>query len=417
MPEGLGLARGDWLGFAARAAVISLALLLSTIFVASLGLCGQASVSAARQVQYHLERAQAALKSNRPDVATRELRAALVLDPRNSQGYGNLGVIAFFRGDCPAASADFRRALAIKPDMARAKALLGVCEMRSGNPGGQALLESSFPELKGKKLRTEIGIELEDAYYREGDLGRAASLARTLVNLDPDNIDVLYMAQRIYSELADDTLNKLVLLAPGSARMQEVIAERMVNEGDIQGAISHYEKVLEIDPRLPGVHLELGEAILQESSHDPKAQARAEAEFETAERTGGDSPGIESQLGRIALLQLKPDRALAHYRRALELSPTDSQAALGMGTVLLSLKRPEEAVKYLRVAAGSDPLSSEAHYQLAIAYRDLHLTAKAQKEMRMFTEINKALDQVRSLYRQMNRPEFPGHQSGSAASK
>ena len=43
------------------------------------------------------------------------------------------------------------------------------------------------------------------------------------------------------------------MLAPGSARMQQVIAERLVNEGDLKSATEHYKKVLEIDPRVPGV--------------------------------------------------------------------------------------------------------------------------------------------------------------------
>ena len=85
---------------------------------------------------------------------------------------------------------------------------------------------------------------------------------RSLVDLDPDNVDVLFMAQRVYSELADDTLNKLAVLAPGSARMQQVIAERLVNGGDLKGAIEHYRKALADRPasarralRIRGSHL------------------------------------------------------------------------------------------------------------------------------------------------------------------
>ena len=50
------------------------------------------------------------------------------------------------------------------------------------------------------------------------------------------------MAQRLYSELADDTLNKLAVVAPGSARMQQVIAERLVNGGDSNAPLTTTKK-------------------------------------------------------------------------------------------------------------------------------------------------------------------------------
>lgn len=416
MPEGFGRASGDLHIAAAWTAALPLVVLLvSTFSLASPQ--GQSSAPGVSQAQIHLELGEAALKANAPATAVKEFHEVLVLDPRNAEAYADLGVVAFFERDYPQASKYLGSALAIDPSLVKVQALLGICQKILGKGSAQALLEKSFPRLQDKRLRTQVGMELAGIYYQEGDLYRASSVVRTLVDLDPDNVNVLYMAQRVYSDLAHETLNKLAVLAPGSARMEQVIAERLVNEGDAQGAIEHYQKALEIDPHLAGVHFELGEAILQSSSHDPKAQAKAKMEFEIAAKTEGDSAGIESQLGRIALLQLNLQQALAHYRRALVLNPDDSEAALGMGKVLLNAQKPEEAVKYLSAAAQSDPLSSEAHYQLAIAYRDLHMTAEAQKELRTFKEIEQTMDQVRKLYRQMNRPTFPGEQSAKLPSE
>src|ERR1700722_13049701 len=117
------------------------------------------------------------------------------------------------------------------------------------------------------------------------------------------------MAQRVYSELADDTLNKLAVLAPGSARMQQVLAGRLVNEGDLPGAVDHYRKALEIDPRLPGVHFELGEAILESSSASPQARAEAQKELEVAVAVDGDSSKTECEFGSIALSQSELNQA------------------------------------------------------------------------------------------------------------
>ncbi len=166
--------------------------------------------------------------------------------------------------------------------------------------------KAPFLSLKDKSLRLQVGLELASLYEQQGDPGATASVMRSLVDLDPDNVDVLFMAQRVYSELADDTLNKLAVLAPGSARMQQVIAEHLVNGGDLPRAIEHYKKAFQIDPHLPGVHFELGEAILQSSPHDSETQMEAEKEFEAAEAIDGDVAKAECGLGAIALSQIGP---------------------------------------------------------------------------------------------------------------
>jgi tetratricopeptide (TPR) repeat protein len=270
-------------------------------------------------------------------------------------------------------------------------------------------LEKSFPKLKDKPLRLQVGMELAALYDRQGEPGATASVMGTLVDLDPDNVDVLFMAQRTYSELADDTLNKLAVLAPGSARMQQVIAERLVNGGDIEHAIEHYKKALQIDPRLPGVRFELGEAVLQSSPHDPAKQAEAEQAFQAAEAIDGDAAKAECGLGGIALSQSDLDRAFTHYQRAYKLNPNEVEAQLGLARLLMMQQKPEQAINYLRAAIQADPLNSEAHYRLASAYGRLRMDDEAQKEMHLFQEIKKTKDQVKVLYQQMNiQPKSEG---------
>jgi tetratricopeptide (TPR) repeat protein len=378
-----------------------LLLLISTFVLTSAR--GQSTASKTEQVHDHLERAQAALKANAPETAIKEFREVLALDPKNAEAYANLGVLAFFRRDYQNASRDLSNALAIDPSLVKTQALLGICERRLGKDSAQALLEKSFPRLKDKKLRVQVGMELAALYEQQGNLERTASAMRSLVDLDPDNVEVLYMAQRVYSDLADDTLNKLAMVAPASARMQEVIAERLVNGGDLQGAIEHYRKALAIDPHLPGVHFELGEALWQASPKDAGAQAEAEKEFETAIQMDGDSAGVECQLGAISFLRSDRESAYTHYRRASALNPGDAEAQLGLGKVLMSQGKPQEAIKYLRLAAQSDPLSTEAHYRLGMAYKELKMEDESRHELQLFQEIREAKSRVRQLYRQMNK--------------
>lgn len=379
------------------------ALLLFVMALALASSRGQTSPSRVAQVQRHLERGAAALRAKDSATAAKEFHKVIALDPRNTEAYTDLGVITFFQGDFQKAAGYLRKALSIDPSLAKTQALLGMCETRMGESSGVELLAKAFPRVKDKNVRVQVGLELADIYYRRGSLNRAAAVMQSLVDLAPNNIEVLYLAQRVYYDLADDTLNKLALLAPHSARMQEVIAERLVNNGDIQGAIKYYEKTLKADPSLPGVHFELGEALLQSSPKDPAAQAAAQKQFEAAIRMDGDSPSIECLLGKIALLRANPKSAYVHFNRAYALDPQNSQAQLGLGKVLMSEGKPQEAVKYLREAVESSPLNDQARYQLGMAYRDLKMPEKSRHELKLFHEIQEAKAQVRQLYRQMNK--------------
>jgi tetratricopeptide (TPR) repeat protein len=359
------------------------------------------------QIQGHFQQAAADLRANNPKAAIEEYNAIVALDPKNAEALANRGALNFLRGDCKSAEPDFRAALASDTSLAKATAMLALCENRMAEQSAQTDLESAFAELKEKHLREQVGTALVSLYFQQGDEEHAASVAQSLVAMDPDNADILYMAQLVYSELADDTLNKLTVVAPGSARMQQVIAEHLVNAGNLKEAIEYYKKCLELDPGLAGVRFELAEAILESAKTDPATQAQAQAVLEEAAHVEGDSAKIEAELGRIAMLASDSSAAEERYRRALEIDPGEVVAQIGIGHVLMSFGKNEEAMKYLREAVAADPLNSEAHYRLGTVYRKLHMDADAEKELKLFQEIKKTDDQVREIYRQMNkRPKF-----------
>jgi tetratricopeptide (TPR) repeat protein len=384
----------------------SLTLLLASLSCSALA---QGTTPPGAQVRDHLQRAQAALRANDAAAAEKEFRAVLALDPKNPDAHAGIGVLDIGHGDYQAASAQFRSALAAQPSFTKALALLGICQKRLGDSSARASLETSFQKLQEKPLRVHVGMELSGLYEQQGDMEAAASLMRQLVQLDPENPDILFAAQRMYSDLAEDTLNKLAVVAPGSARMQQAIAEKLINVGDLNGAMDHYRKALQIDPRVSGVHYELGEAILESARTNGAAQAEAQKELEAAIAVDGETAKTECELADIALLQSAPDRALVHYQRAYRLNPNEVQAQMGLATLAMQ-ENPQEAIKYLHMAVQSDPLNASAHYQLARAYQHLQMTELAEKELHLSQEIKTTKDQVEALYHQMHRyikPETP----------
>ena len=380
---------------------------LSALFTLLLGVSllqphSRAQTAQGGALKEDLQRGEVALKANDQNAAAEAFRAALAIDPKNVEAHANLGAIAFFHNDCPGAIRNLRSALAVSPDLLNAQALIAICERRMGEPAARTDLESAFAKLKDPKLRVQVGVELADVYYQNGDLDHTLPVVHELVELAPDNADILFFAQRIYSEAADDTMNKLALLSPDSARMQQLIAEKLINAGDLNGAVEHYRKALAADPRLPGMHFELAEAIL-EGSNQAAAQADALKELDAAVSSEGDNSRIECAYGRIAALQSKFDDALMHYQRAYKLDPGSGEAQLGLGKTLADQNQPEEALKYLRMAVATDPMNAAAHYRLARVCHTLHMDEEERRETKLYVDIRAANDRVAQLYREMNR--------------
>jgi len=380
-----------------RCAMLSFSLLVFSVISSS-----QNGEGKPQEIRLHFDRAQEALAANRPDVAVNEFRAVLALDPNNVEARANLGVIAFAQGDFAKADENFRQAVKLQPSLWKAQALLGMCEKRLGKFGSaQTLLEKSFPHLQDPKLRTQAGMDLVELDYQNGDAARSVEVLRALEQLNPADVDVLYVAYRIFSGLAAHAQDDIALINPDSARMHQIMAQHLVNEGDLPGAIAQYRKALELDRSLSGAHFELGEAILQNSKSNPDIE-QSQKEFEAALALNPDDSKVECWLGKIYVLKQDLKTALEHYSRALALDPNDVDAHIGVGKVLMASGETEGALGHLLEAIQRDPLNEVAHFRLSAVYRQLGRTSDASRELATFNEVQKQKKRIIASYQQMH---------------
>jgi tetratricopeptide (TPR) repeat protein len=189
--------------------------------------------------------------------------------------------------------------------------------------------------------------------------------------------------------------------------MEQLIAERLINAGDLKDAIIHYRKAIALDPRLPGMHFELAEALMEGTPNEAVVQQEAVRELQSAIQVDGDSPGVECELGRIALLQFHTDEAEAHYKKAYVMDPHNSTAQMGLASLAEKQGHLEQAATWLRQAVASDPLNPDAHYQLCQIDKKLNLDADARKELQLFLDIRASRDKARQLFLEMNPQTAP----------
>jgi len=344
------------------------------------------------EIRSRYERAQSDLQANRPGDAALEFQAILRLDPNNAEAHANLGLIAFAGANYEAAAQELRAALKIRPSLWNAQAFLGMSEMHLGaTDEARQSLEGAFAHLEDKNLRIRVGTMLVQFDYELGKLDDALNVATAMEKLAPDDPDVLYIVYRAHSALAARALTSLAKVGPNSARLHEVLGESHASDSDFVGAISEYEKALAIDPLLPGVHFELGEAILR-NKVDEDSRARAEQQFAAALVENPNDAHSEYELGEIAFLRSRWQEALQRYSRATQLQPTLVDAQLALGKVLAQLGQPEEALKHLLEAVRLDPDNASAHYRLSQVYRALKRDDDARREMTTFLALHKSQD-------------------------
>ncbi len=374
-------------------------LLWATLFFAA-PCFSQSSPTRQQQIDSHLKQAQAYLNQNKPDLAAAEFQAIVALDPKNVDARGNLGVLLFFQGKYSESIPHLRAALKLQSTLWKIQALLGIAEKRTGDvTSALPDLEKSFANLKEQKIRTETGMELIDTYSNTGDLPKAVPIISTLRDLDPTNVELIYTAYRIDSDLSDEARLSLIVVAPNSARVHQMMAHELARQGNTDEAIANYREALKIDPNASGLHFELAEML--NSSSVPGGHEEAEKEYHAALAVNPNDEKAECKLGDLAALRGDQNAAAEHYERALKLQPNDSDAIIGLAKTLMNLNQPDKALPLLEQAVKIDPTNAVAHFRLSTLYRKMGRTDDANRELAEYQKFKAMKEKLRDTYRQM----------------
>jgi len=104
------------------------------------------------------------------------------------------------------------------------------------------------------------------------------------------------------------------------------------------------------------------------------------------------------KVAAIYYLQKDLPAALAHYSRAAEIEPADTEAQIGLAQVFVTMDQPENALQHLRTAIQLDPLNAIAHYRLSRFYRLLGRDEEASEETETYKKLREAQEHLRTTY-------------------
>jgi tetratricopeptide (TPR) repeat protein len=363
----------------------------------------QSQTGEQQQIESLEKNAQEFLNQKRPDLAIPQLEAVTRLDPKNVNAQANLGVLLYFRGDYAMALPHLRSATELQPGLTKIEALLGIAEKKTGNPKDARLhLEGSFPNLEKGNFRVEAGMELVELYGADGELESAAEIINQLRREDPVNPEIQYVAYRIYSDLAGESMLSLSLVAPDSAQMHQIMAHEAQRQGNSDAAIAQERAAIRLNSHLPGAHLELAQLLA--ASTDAKHQNEAEQEYLAALKENPFDERAECGLGKIYAARGDLPQAAKHYSNAVGLQADDAEANSGMAQTLIGLNQPSNALRYLEKAVKLEPTDAYDHYRLSRLYRQEGRIEDAKRELALYQKYRTMKEKLRTLYKDLRLP-------------
>jgi predicted O-linked N-acetylglucosamine transferase (SPINDLY family) len=251
--------------------------------------------------------------------------------PNNALAHNNLGNALNEAGHADDAIAGYRTAIALAPDFAEAHANLGVAYARQN--------------------------KLEDALQQ---MQQAVALKPDFAPMHQDMGAMLARLGRIDEAIA--SFRKLLAIAP-NAEAAYSLGSLLAQQGKLDDAIADYKTAIALQPAMAQAHAELGTLYLRQNK---LAEAKAAYEATLALHA---YPETLNNLGLIGYMQGRPDEAVAHYLKAIDLRPDFAEAYNNLGNALKTLERFDEAIGCYRQVVALQPDRIDTHSQLGSLLR------------------------------------------------
>jgi protein O-GlcNAc transferase len=245
------------------------------------------------------------------------------------------GQAAFARQDLASAQQNFEKVVRLAPALEPGHSALGLVLIRRGQlPQGIHELEAA---LVLRKTDSNAQTNLALAYQQTGQSKKAIPL---------------FAALETGARVQKKTLLASVLAG---------YARALATVGNLNAAAAKMKAAIQVDPRDPVLHDDLGSIYAQQQQW-----RSAQEEFAAAIRMDGTMASAHLHLGLAMQAQGEPD-ALGELAQAARLAQENNVVAIEYGKALASAGQDEQAIVQFRSVLSRDPGAIDATYELALA--------------------------------------------------
>ncbi len=360
---------------------MSVALLLAPVLLA-----GTLASDPARPAAI-AKKAEAARDADRIDEAIALYRQGTAVSPRWSEGWWNLGTLAYDKGEYPVAKTAFARFAKLNPSAGAGFAFLGLCEyearefdpaldhiergLKLGIPAGDALAKvaryhAALILTRGGQFERALQFFGQLAVLGAGDRDTviATGIAGLRLAIPPEQLP----------ENKRDVAYETGLAVRASLARQEAEARRQ-----FEALISKY-------PAQSELHDLYGRALVMS---DPDAAMR---EWKRELEVSPKHVPVRLEIAFEYLKRGEPDAGLPYANEAVELAPDLFVAHNALGQILEQTGDTPGAVKELERARDLAPKSPETRVALASAYAKAGRATDAARERAEFKRLTAERD-------------------------
>lgn len=383
------------------------------------------------------------------DLAERELRSALRLDPANADANYNLGVLQLMNGHSTEAipllqrvhtpQAQLNLVRAFLQSHRSAEALRTADEVAAHDSNDVqvqfslgVLLASEHQYKAAQRVLDraaalqpesfEILYNLAQVLLRTGENAKAELILTRATRLQPENADALYLLAQSYSGQSRplDALDALVRahkIAPENVDIISLMAQITMSQNYFEDAIPLLESGLKIAPKRPDLLAALGQSyfmagktekaieefnLLLEIEKSARSYAflglsyrnlgrfdEAKTYFQRGLTLDSHSATCLFNLGFIAERQGDAATAERYFQDTLKYNAKYSDALLELANIRSAAKRLPEAEELLRRYVKVAPDPANGYYKLAMVERSLHETEAANRDLNVFKTLSK----------------------------
>ena len=346
------------------------------------------------------EQAQQALAQGRYADAEQAYEKLSKIDPGTAEVHANLGLIYFEERKFEQSVSESRRALKLRPGLSKTEALMAMSLSELGRYGEAVPgLEKCFHRSVDAEIKRMCGLQLERSYTGLQHDSKAVEAALELQRRYPDDAEVLYYSGKTLGNSAFLAMERLAKVAPASIWRHQAAAEANESQGLYDAAISEYRAVLGQDPRRPGIHYRIGRTLLVRShqKNSPEDVATAQKEFQQELQVDPSNGNAAYEIAEFHRQAGHFEEAQNFFERALNSYPNFEEAHTGLASVLVSLKKPQDALPHLQKAIELNPDDDVAWFRLAQVQRALGNTAEQQKALTEFQRLRHQFNQQKEI--------------------
>src|SRR5207237_855371 len=317
------------------------------------------------------------------DLAEKQFRAVVRLDPANRDGNCNLRLNLMTKNQPVEAISRFQRVRPANLET-RFNLIRAFLQAHRTAEGLKAATELSSENKDDIQLHFTLGVLLgAEKQYKPAQLELERANA-----LRPETFEILFNLGQVYLRgleypKAEQALNRALKLKPDSPETLYLLAQVYADETRAVDALDLLVRAHKLAPENTDIIFLLARVSMLQNYFEDAIPL-----LESGLKIAPQRADLRAALGESYFMSGKAEKAIDEFKSLIQLDPS-ARSYTFMGLAYRHLGRFDEGRKYFQEGLKLSPHDASCHYNLAMVDRSLHRMDAAQRDLQVFQTLSK----------------------------